>query len=485
MKLKEDDADHHRDGHDHEHAQGNGHQEEAFARGPHHGRMLTAGTFSVELVIEEEDEPPRFKLYCYEVGRAIDPSGVQVAMELRRLGGRVTHYRFQPRGGYLQSDTAVEEPHSFDAHVTAEHEGRSYRWQFSQVEARVKVSSETADKVGIEVLRAGPARIESKLEFPGEVTLNADRVCHVVPRVAGVVAEARKKLGDVVKEGDVVAVLESRELATARSQYLVQLKREELARINFNRLKHLWEKKVSPEKDFLDSQKALEEAKIERLAAAQKLMALGLSQSDLEALRKTPDGPVAHYELRAPFDGVVITKHMSKGEWVDGKAEILCIADLSTVWVDIIVYPDHLDAVQLGQRVIVRSDATKREATGVVSYLGPLVGSQSRTTRARVVIDNPDGKWRPGTFVTVQLVQDTSVVPVAVRRDAVQTLDHLGSVVFVRYGDQFEARPVRLGRSDFHNTEIRTGLEQGETYAAANSFVLKSQLGTAGLSHSH
>jgi cobalt-zinc-cadmium efflux system membrane fusion protein len=447
--------------------------------------MFTADNFSLELVIYEKNEPPKFRVYCFEDGKAIDPSDVTVSVELRRLGGRVTHYRFQPRGRYLQSDTVVEEPHSFDAHVAAEHDGKPYLWQFSQVEARVKVSSETAEKIGLEVLSAGPTRIESKLEFPGEIALNADRVCHVVPRVSGVVTEARKKLGDVVKEGDIVAVLESRELATARSRYLVHLKREELARINFDRLKKLWEKKVSPEKDFLDSQKAFEEAKIERLAAAQKLMALGLSQSHLESLRKTPDGPMAHYELRAPFDGVVITKHMSKGEWVDEKAEILCIADLSTVWVDIIVYADHLDAVQLGQKVVVRSDATKREASGVVSYVGPLVGSQSRTTRARVVIDNPDGKWRPGMFVTVKLMQETGLVPVAVRTDAVQTLDHLGSVVFVRYGDQFEARPVQLGRSDLRNIEIRTGLEQGEKYAAANSFILKSQLGTEGLSHSH
>jgi cobalt-zinc-cadmium efflux system membrane fusion protein len=353
------------------------------------------------------------------------------------------------------------------------------------VEALVNLSSETAEKIGIQVLSAGPARIESELEFPGEVALNADRVCHVVPRVAGVIAEARKKLGDVVKEGDVVAILESRDLATARSQYLVQLKREELANINFTRMKNLWEKRVSPEKDYLDSQKALEEAKIERLAAAQKLMALGHSQADLEALREAPEAPMAHYELRAPFDGLVITKHMSKGEWVDEKTEILCVADLSTVWVDIIVYADHLDAVQIGQKVIVRSDATKREAAGVVSYVGPLVGAQSRTTRARVVLDNPHGKWRPGMFVTVKLVQDAGMVPVAVKTDAIQTLDHLGSVVFVRYGDQFEARPVRLGRSDLRNIEIRTGLDQGEQYAAANSFILKSQLGTKGLSHSH
>jgi len=88
-------------------------------------------------------------------------------------------------------------------------------------------------------------------------------------------------------------------------------------------------------------------------------------------------------------------------------------------------------------------------------------------------------------FVTARLVREEDTVPIAVRKEALQTLDRFGTVVFVQHGDQFEPRPVELGRSDGQNVEVVAGLSSGEKYVAKKSFVLKSELGTAGLSHTH
>jgi cobalt-zinc-cadmium efflux system membrane fusion protein len=456
-----------------------------MAKGPHGGRLLKDDHFSLEVSIVEDGVPPRFRVYCFEEGKPVNPKEVNLSIELKRLGNRITRFKFVPVAEFLHSDTVVKEPHSFNVTVLAEHHGKTHHWEYSQVEARVGISPDVAKTVGIRVETAGPTKIRSVLNLPGEVALNADRVCHVVPLISGLIAESRKNLGDVVREGEVIAVLDSRELADAKSSYLVHLKREELARINFDRIRNLWERKVSPEKEFLDARKAFEEEKIERLAAVQKLRALGLSKDDLENLRKNPDGPMTRYELRAPFDGVVIEKHMSKGEWVDDKADILCVADLATVWVDITVYANDLDAVRLGQHVTVKSDSTDLQASGKVSYVGPLVGEESRTAKARVVIDNRKGRWRPGMFVSVQLIREEKQVPVAVKAEAIQTLDRFGPSVFVRHGNQFEARPVELGRTDSRHVEVLKGLASGEQYASAKSFILKSELGKAGISHAH
>jgi cobalt-zinc-cadmium efflux system membrane fusion protein len=472
----DDDAEGH-DGHGHDHGEG--------AQGPHGGKLLAKDGFEVEVSIFEKGVPPRFRVYCYEDHKPVDPKDVKLTVALRRLGDRVTKFRFKPKNDYLHSDTIVEEPHSFDVEVMAEHHGKKYEWDYSQIEGRIHLRPEVAEAVGIQILPVGPARILTVLELPGEVALNADRVCHVVPRVSGVLEEARKNLGDRVKEGEVIAVIESRELANAKSNYLVRLKREELARINYDRIKNLWEKRVSPEKEFLDAQKSLEEEKIERVAAAQRLRALGLSKSELADLRENPEKPMTRYELRAPFDGVVITKHMAKGEWVGEKADILNIADLSTIWVDITVYANALDAVRTGQPVKVKSNSTNLEASGVISYIGPLVGEETRTAMARVVLENPERRWRPGMFVTVTIIQNDTEVPLAVLNGAVQKMDRFGSVVFVNHGDQFEVRPVELGRADSKRVEVLRGLEPGEKYVAAKSFVLKSELSTEGLSHTH
>ncbi len=483
-KAVHNDRDHDEHGHDGE-AHSDHHDHDGSGKGPHGGRLFVEGHFELEVVIFEEGVPPRFRVYCYEEHKPVDPKEVSVAVELKRLGDRVTRFSFEPKGEFLHSDTVVEEPHSFDVKVIAEHEGKKHQWEYSQIEGRVELVPEVADTVGIEVETADSRRIRSVLELPGEVVLNADRVCHVVPRVSGVVTDCRKNLGDSVKAGEVVAVIDSRELADAGSQYLVRLHREELARINYQRTKRLWEDRVSPEKEYLDADKAFQEARVERLAASQKLRALGLSGKDIEALRENPESSMTGYSLKAPFDGVVITKHMSPGEWVEEKADILRIADLSTVWVDITVYADNLDAVRVGQKVSVKSDATDLTAEGIVSYIVPLVGEKSRTAKARVVIDNPHGKWRPGMFVSVRLIKEETEVPVAVRPEAVQSLERFGDAVFVRYGDHFEVRPIILGRGDSEFVEVVKGLSPGEKYASAKSFLIKSELAKGGLSHAH
>jgi len=300
----------------------------------------------------------------------------------------------------------------------------------------------------------------------------------VVPRVPGVVGESHKNLGDPVAEGELIAVIESRELAEAKSRYLVHLKREELARTTFERTDSLWRKSVTPEQTMLNDRQKLEESRIEVMAAAQKLMALGLSKSDIEKVAGESDGPMHRYKLVAPFAGVVIKKHMSIGEWFAENADICVIADLSTVWVEIIVYPRDLDAVRIGQKATVKSSANGLEATGVVSYVGPVVGEESRTSRARVVLPNPDGRWRPGLFVTVQIIEDEQAVPVAVRAEAVQTKGDR-TVVFVQQGRYFEPRPVVLGRRDEQQVEVVRGVFAGEKYASTNSFILKAELGKA------
>ena len=106
------------------------------------------------------------------------------------------------------------------------------------------------------------------------------------------------------------------------------------------------------------------------------------------------------------------------------------------------------------------------------------------TMLARVELPNPDGAWRPGLFVTGDLVVEESELPVTVDVDALQSYRDW-TVVFVQVGDVFEVRPVETGRRDEESVEIVSGLTAGERYAATNSFVLKAELGKSAASHDH
>jgi cobalt-zinc-cadmium efflux system membrane fusion protein len=111
--------------------------------------------------------------------------------------------------------------------------------------------------------------------------------------------------------------------------------------------------------------------------------------------------------------------------------------------------------------------------------VGPVLGRDTRTTEARVVIDNPEGRWRPGLFVTVDVLKRRHAAAVIVENEAIQ-YHNKQPIVFVPNTDHFEIRNVVLGLSDSSHTAVRKGLSPGEQYASANSFALKAELERSG-----
>lgn len=468
----------------HEHSALEHEHEEGHVNGPHGGRLLSDDHFQVEIAIYEKGVPSLFRVHVYDNKKIVDPDKVKLTIELHRLGEKTDVINFKSEGDHLCSDRIIEEPHSFDVKVIAEYNGRVYRWEYSQIEGRVELTPEAAQSAGIGVKTAGSVQMKTVLELPGEIELNADKVVHVVPRVSGVVTEVYKNLGDEVKHGEVIAVIDSRELAELKSEYLASIKRVELAQATFERVERLWKEKISSEKNYLASRLALSEARINLHEVIHKLLALGLSQNDLNNISDKEEASFLRYEIRVQFNGVVIEKHISIGESVKEDADIFILADLSTVWVGVTVYAKDFKIVKSGQKVTVRSKVLGLEVDGILTYIGPLVGEETRTARGVVVVQNQEGQWRPGLFVTVEIVQEEVLVSVAVPVDAIQTLDDK-SVIFVQYGNQFEARPLELGRSDGQWVEVLHGLLPGEKYVAHNSFILKAELGKAGATHEH
>lgn len=447
--------------------------------GPRGGKFFKQGDFALEVTIFERGVPPQFRLYLYEKGKVVPPVSVTVAVTLTRLGAPAQLIKFKPEADYLLGDQIVEEPHSFDVAIAAERNGKMMRWSYSQVEGRVEMPDEMFNSMGIELLSAGPAVIKPKLKLPGEIIFNEHNIVRVVPRVAGLVTEVLGHHGQHVKQGDVLAIIESSALSDLRSQYFVANKRLTLAKTTYEREKKLWEEKISAKQDFLVAEELWQEAQISMELATSKLRALGVKP---ETNHKAAD--FSHFVIRAPISGIIIAKAIARGEALKEDREIYTIADVSTIWTSVTVYPRDLNAVRVGQKAKVKATASNIESEGTVTYISTLIGGQTRTATARVELDNADNKWRPGMFVNVELVSEEIQVPVAVATSAIQTFRDW-SVVFGRYDQYFEVRPLELGRSDGENVEVLEGLTAGEIYAGGNSFALKAELGKAGASHDH
>lgn len=332
--------------------------------------------------------------------------------------------------------------------------------------ARVDIDDAQAQAAGISVEAAGPARISSVVQFPGEVQLNDDRTVHVVPRVAGIAEQVAVATGQSVKKGQLLAIFSSQLISEQRSALQSAEKRLDHMRGVYEREKRLWEQKISAERDYLEAQHAVEEAQIERDNALQKLRAVGVSGGGKSLNR---------FELHAPYDGLVVERSLSIGEAVKEDTAIFTIADLSTVWVEVHIPARDLPLLRVGDKVKVRATAFDAETTGSVAFIGALVGEQTRMAKARILLTNPKGTWRPGLFVNVEVKAGDADVPVAVKTDALQSLG-TQQVIFVRDGKGFVAHPVAPGRSDGVNVEIAQGLPPATRYAAKNSYVIKSEM---------
>lgn len=392
---------------DHAHDGGHAGHEEAQdeARGPHGGRLLRDGDFALEVTMLERGVAPEYRVWAFDGEQPLDPATVTLMIRLSRFGGRVDEIRFTPRDGYLLGDRTVDEPHSFAVEAVAEHAGATHRWTYDSWEGRTQISAAAIAASDIGIATVGPAVIRTTVTVNGRVVPNEDRLAHVAPRYPGVVRAVRKRLGDRVAAGEVLAVVESNE-------------------------------------------------------------------------------SLQSYDVRAPLAGTVIAKDVTIGEFADEHDAVYTIADLSTVWADLDVPPREFPRLAAGQRVSLASGPGLAEADGTIVYLSPFGAADTQTLLARVEVPNPDGRWRPGLFVTGRILVSEETVPAAVEAAALQTFWDR-DVVFLNDGDVFQATPVEVGRRDAEHVEILEGAAPGQRYAARNSFIVKADVGKSGASHDH
>jgi cobalt-zinc-cadmium efflux system membrane fusion protein len=189
-------------------------------------------------------------------------------------------------------------------------------------------------------------------------------------------------------------------------------------------------------------------------------------------------------DVKAPGDGVVITRSAAAGESVAEGAVLYTIADLEQVWVELEIPRKEISRVRAGQAVMLRADEGAEDIQGVVASVSPLVSAGTQSALARVVVPNPQGRWRPGGFIKGVITVGSSPAQVTVKVSALQTFFGF-TVVFSRHGEVYQARPLELGRRDGDRVEVLKGLSKGETYVSEGSFLIKADIGKAGASHDH
>lgn len=322
------------------------------------------------------------------------------------------------------------------------------------------------------------AKLSADLQLVGSVSADQNAFAIVGPLVAGRVVKLRASLGDVVRPGQVLAEIESAEVGQAQARYLSARARLGAAEANLRRERDLSAQKISSqrEREVAEAQATSEAAELR--AAVERMKAFGLTDADVRALAEG-GGTGGRVPLRAPIGGTIVWRQLTLGQAVERATDAFKIMDLRRLWVLLDVYEKDLTRVHVGQKVRLRTEAYPGEVFHAqVAYVNPLIDEKTRTASVRITFDNPEGKLRPGQFVTARLIGDPSLAEnevLVLPRQSVATVDGQ-ALVFVKTAQGFDKRAIELGPSGGDLVEARTGVREGEEVATDGAFLLKSEL---------
>jgi cobalt-zinc-cadmium efflux system membrane fusion protein len=347
----------------------------------------------------------------------------------------------------------------------------------STSQTRVRLASlEIARNVGLEVQAVRREPVSRTLECNAEIAYNGNHFARITSRVPGVVHEVARDVGARVAAGDVLAIVDSAELASAKAEYLQATGTVALWEKTHQRAHELGAQGIIPRKDDFEAETRLAESRVGLARVGQRLRTLGLTPDQVAEVAERQDtSPLL--ALAAPFAGQIVERSAVIGETVDTTRTLFAVADTAIMWAHLDIYEADISQVRAGQPVVVTIDGLPGESFGGrITWLSTQVDARTRTLRARVELPNPEGLLRSNMFgravVTVYDRQPLLVVP----RAAVQW-DGCCNIAFVRRGDLlYEPRKLRLGGDAGHHFVVTEGLAEGDEVVTQGSFLLKTEI---------
>lgn len=337
------------------------------------------------------------------------------------------------------------------------------------------MSAQAAEKAGVVVGSAESADSAPFVEALAELAFDQGRIAQVTPLVTGVIRSVEAGVGSRVREGDVLARMTSAEIAAAQGAHLQALAQARLRTESVERERGLREERITSEKDLQEAEAAHESAVAEVRQARQQLVALGMSESQIDGLARRQATP-GLLEIRAPLSGEVVALTAVRGAAVDAAQALFTIADTSALWAMVSIPEPDLARLRVGQDVELTVESLPGERfAGRPTWLSPQVDARTRMASARVEVANARGLLRANMFARARIGTSGAGRALLVPQASVQDISGK-SVVFLREAaDLFEVRHVRLGARRGDEVEIVEGLSGDEPLALAGSYALKSQ----------
>ena len=335
--------------------------------------------------------------------------------------------------------------------------------------AELKLSAEEAQRAGIKVEALALQSVAETLTVTATIRPNQNRIARIAPRVEGRIVQVTANLGDEVKPGQALAVLDSIALGEAQSSLQLAQSARRVAQADFQRAESLIAEEIIPRRDHLRARAELEKTSAELRAAESKLRLLGGSAKVGGAADST-------FPLTSPLAGTVILKKATVGELSTPSEPLFTVADLSTLWVEANLTEDSLAKVRTGAAATMTVGAYAGERfAGRVAYIASVLDKDSRTVPARIEVPNKDRRLKPEMFASVTIDlgaarRETLSVP-----DEAVVLLQGQPTVFVAKEGTYEARAIEPGEKLAGRTVVKSGVAAGEHVVTAGAYALKAR----------
>ena len=312
----------------------------------------------------------------------------------------------------------------------------------------------------------------------GKIMANENRLAHLSPRVAGRIVAVYANLGDRVKEGDRLLLLDSPTFGEAQLEYQKAKTTLGVTEKALVRAKALIDRGAIGAGEYQRREADFENARADLEHGEEKLHLLGMTEKEIERLgaKKLPHAEVAQVSLRAPFTGEVIERNATVGEVVDPNKMLFTIADLSTVWVRADFPEQQAGLLKTGLPIEVRVSAyLDMTFRGSITYVAAVIDPTTRTVTARADVANPEGHLRPEMFADVTVNTEMQSV-LSIPRIAVQQLGSRTVTFLARGPRRFESREVKIAQTPGEFVQVLSGLAVDEEIVTKGSYALKSEL---------
>lgn len=367
------------------------------------------------------------------------------------------------------------------------------------------VSKQAVEDAGIDIGLVDRKKIVESIPATGEITYDQTRVARLSSRSSGTVWRVDKQIGDKIRRGEILAIVDASEVGRLKSELLSAVTAYDLAKLNRDQIKPVAGKGVAG-RLLQEAEAKLSTESIRVQRAIQSLVNLGFSLSVKEVMATErskllsslqflgiPDDVTRYLvagkstsnliPIRAPADGVVVERDVVAGEVVDTRKVLFTVVDTSQMWLILDVSSEHASLLKTGRKVLFRPDDNRTEVTGFISWISTKIDSHTRTVKIRVELPNPHGHLRDETFGQGEIVLREDSGSIVVPSTAVHW-EGCCHVVFVRDRDYlkkgsfkvFHPRVVRPGVRTETHTEILAGVMPWEVVVTKGSGVLRAEL---------